>query len=367
MAAQVVREPEFRLRAFTEFALLPGLLRTPRGEWASILERRSANLDHVEDGDLPDPDDPYGHLAEDAWGLCRFLGLVSDGGLTADGLALRDVAAPGKAVKERIADRIENWRTGPEGIRVVTVLELACKELGQVGETLSGVLPGLLLGEMTLLLEAGRRGSEATATAIGRLGRIRYDVDGDTPDLDGLSGIGRKVVTANEVNALALDSARALAGGSGGEVTLTEARATAMLLFHSGLFADVSPLGPVNCLAPPGAVDPTPVLDRHGQVGEWGIDSEAAAMLMMCLHEHSFTRNEALVFRALGLRRQPRLSSSGEPLDISQRRAMNKALAMEMLCAILLSRIDGAKAVFAQWLTEGARPHWRCPCWVCGH
>lgn len=356
MAAGLAPEAEFRLRAFTEFDLLPELLELPRANWAAFLRDHVANLDHVEDGDLPEADDPHSHLAEDAWGLCRFLGWATDDGLTADGIALAEVPDGPSAVTERIRERVSRWEAGPDRIRVAPVINEAVQQVRDGGKPLSGVLPGLLLGEMAGLLEAARRGRAATTAALRGVGRNRGVVEADPPDPSELSEIGRKVVTANEANARALDGAKALAAGSGEAVTLTEARATATLLLRSGLFADVSPLGPVNCLAPPEASGPAPVLGRNGQVEAWGVGAGEAAMLMMCLHEHNFTTNEALVFPALGLKRGQMRGSDRKPLSVSEWRHTGKALSMEMLSSILLSAINGAEAVFAQWGTEGGRP-----------
>lgn len=346
MAAPIAAVPDFHLRSFAEFDLVPELLRPPRSEWAGFLAARSVNLDHVEDGDLPGPGGPHAHMANDAWDLCQFLGLVSDDGPTADGRALLAASDGPAAVRERIRSYLVDWRAGGDGAPVIDLLGRAVQQVADGG----GVLPGLLLGEMACLIEAARHGPDKAETALANLDRLRSHVNEKPPDTSGLSRIGRTVVMANKVNELAL------ADDPMSGMTMTGARATAMLLIHSGLFSDISPIGPANCLGPPKASGPAPVLDRDGKVQSAEIDPDVAAMLMMCLHEHSFTTNEALVFPALGLRR-----AAGTGEDVSEWRKINKALAMEMLSAVLLSGIDGPTSVFAQWRTEDGRPLGHAP------
>lgn len=373
MAGEVDREPEFRLRAFTEFDILAELLALPRAQWAALLWERGANLDHVEDDDLPDPEEPYSLMADDAWGLCGFLGLVSEAGLTQAGRTLLDGPDSPSGITGRIAARVEGWAAGPNGVGVAELLRNGVERVRGAGESLGGFLPGLLLGEMALLLGAARIGRPLALVALQRVEQGRRDVDEHPPKVSSKSEVGRKGEVADAVSALALERASTMAGGGFDVITATEARATAMLLIRSGLFVDVSPLGPVQCLAPPGPADPVPVLERDGRVQELDIGSDQAAVLMQYLHAHSFVTNKALVYPQLGLGKgpDPRANRKSEKEDESGQsepaqgggrgplsiwRSINKGLAMEMLSAILLSRIDGAQAVFAAWQTLAGRP-----------
>lgn len=363
--ADAIRPPA---GTFAEFGLLPELLsRTPRTEdWARLLRERGAKLDHVEDADLAKPEDPWPEMAEDALRFCRFAGLVGDGGISGTGRSALAADDPAEAIQGALRGRLEGWHVGRERVSVVRAL---LKAAGEAAKT-PHPLPGLLLGEMALVMEAAHAGASSAVRDIrGLSARREASAPVQAGARDGpQSRIGAHMAAVDAVNRSSLDAASRLAG-SRKSISITEARATATLLVHAGLFVEVFPSGPTHCLAAPvgradaprAPIDPAPVVTLDGGIWDNGMQAGWAAAMMAHLLDHSASANDALVFPSLRIDMESRRAAdagSGESAGrVSEWRRINKALAMEMLSAALLARLDGAEAVFAQWSMRAGRPH----------
>lgn len=278
------------VRAFVEFELLPDLLaRTPvsgadsarlrrgssgyappdaldetvaLGRWADFLAEAGANVDHVEEGDLPDePLDEM--LAADAWELAKRLDLVSLQGVTRAGARIAAVAerpwdgrtvADHRTVVRVVADGVRQHYVGDDGIEIVPLLVEAARSLGATDHPWARLCPGLLLVEFEALLHWGFRQADRARLLAGQLVEhrdIAMHSYGPPP-----RGADRAEIQLLHADATADFYWRTpeLAGAT--ELTITELRSTAMLLTFAGILEE-SYLAPVSCLSPPRAGDET--------------------------------------------------------------------------------------------------------------
>ena len=351
------------VRWFADFEMLPDLLALPRGgvrplqSWAQLLADRNANLDHVDGEDEGmRQDTKWGLMAKDAWDLCERLGLLELGPPTGrDAIAAR--------LEDELPTRILERGWAP----IVDALQGAADKAAGDGGKWAGACPGLLLCEFMRIVglahhnggaEAGRFADAlpTVRSSAARAGRRA------TPDRK-LTPLTNRVAYADAV-ARWLNSA---AGGADPDLpamTLTEARATAMLLTHAGLLHEAFPEGPVNCLA----ASPPPTRSRLFSApvhldGSHAWEPGAAGLgkvgkLLKHLVEHDHAGNVQHVFASVGIDRRSRSAAGTLPDDVetSRLRIVNKALAMELLCSMMLARLDAANRVDANCQARNGLP-----------
>ena len=274
------------VRAFAEFELLPDLLaRTsvpgPRESpdrsvagyaaprrideavaletWTEFLAGAGANMDHAETEDLPLDGSTEGYLAEDAWRLAKRLGWVTPRGLGPAGRRLANIAerplmrrtrADLMTLLDTVAGSVQDGYVGGEGLEVVPLLQQGARRLAETDHIWASYVPGLLLVEFEALIywsfarpaQAVRLCENLVAyrdTAMHRYDTPSPDVDPDDNLLLHADATARLYLETEEL-------------GGRTNLSLTEVRATSMLLTFAGLLEEHA-LGPVNYLLAPSA------------------------------------------------------------------------------------------------------------------
>ena len=156
-------------------------------------------------------------------------------------------------------------------------------------------------------------------------------------------------------------------------MTLTESRATAMLLSEVGLFRLERPIGPVQHLVLPETPEPREPTTTSGRsrilledryVWDTSLSPQDIARLLQQLLLHDFGANDREIFPALGIdietrRRMDNLPPLNDPTT-HQYRIINKGLTMELLMAGWLSLIDSPELVVCHCDTRHGLPNrWR--------
>ena len=175
MAAQITERCTL-VRAFVEFEMLPDLLaQVPqpgipnlpsemRGfgkpeideaeairAWTEHDAVTGANIDHVEEGDLPASVPLNTFLAEDAWALASRLEWVSPSGVTEIGNRLAQIAArPSRqrteadfrTLVQTVAASVAGHYVGKDGRQVVPLLQEAAATLAATEHVWAGIVPG---------------------------------------------------------------------------------------------------------------------------------------------------------------------------------------------------------------------------------
>ena len=103
------------------------------------------------------------------------------------------------------------------------------------------------------------------------------------------------------------------------------------------------------------ALKPVPVTLGDGTA--WDVDLPPAVLGLLVLHllNHDFSATEREVFRQLGIDRTSRRDTDRSMAsELHDYRWRNKALAMELLVALLFSRIDSPECVQSACLTDSA-------------
>ena len=156
-------------------------------------------------------------------------------------------------------------------------------------------------------------------------------------------------------------------------MTLTEARATSMLLAAAGLLDLEFPTGPARCLAPPkGLAIPASTQDaidseegaRIGLRGSvaWRFNAppQDVAATLVQLMRHDLGTN-ARIFEDLGIDMATRRARDNVPFldhpSIREYRMISKALAMELLTSLWLASTDSPKRVVCHCETRHGLPH----------
>ena len=108
-------------------------------------------------------------------------------------------------------------------------------------------------------------------------------------------------------------------------------------------------------VTPPGP-RPVPVTLRNGAALPLELPTRVIGLYLLHLLKHDFSTNERFVFRKLGIDRDTR-RDTGRDYDVGTHdyRWMNKALAMELLTALLVSRIDSPARVDSQCVLDEHR------------
>ena len=261
-------------RLFADFFLLPDLLATGNGRvrdiaaaWTRVVRNAGCNLGHVEDENVPASISIEEALAEDAFCLALELRLIetipqpggSDGcRLTEAGRRIADVASTpigergrrhDEIVRATLAEQIHAFWLCADDSAVSDLLADGAHLLAETDHVWAGHCPGLLLVEFeALVCEAGAeagRAAQLLGDLVGHRDRAMHRHDMPSPDAPPLQNL---LSHADAVFDFYMDD---LEYGDLLQMTATEARATAMLLTHSGLLEDGAPIGPVQYLAPP--------------------------------------------------------------------------------------------------------------------
>ena len=255
-------------RAFAEFSLLPDLLallgdREWAQRWVALLDGAGCSLDHVEANDRPNGSPLWIWMAEDAFGLSLRLGLLqrTEGGgfaVTEAGTSVASLAdapmnergeAGDRALRSLLARQVRALYRGSGGIEVPKLLLDAARAMQGTEHIWAKHCPGLLLVEFDALVHEAENDREAAERLLGELETNRdlamhpYDRPGPTSGLDDNAVTHSDAVTDFYLFNLEYDARSSL--------TITGARASAMLFTFAGLLAEGGPLGPVQMLAPP--------------------------------------------------------------------------------------------------------------------
>ena len=403
MAAKVDKATLGLVCVFTDFSLLGDVFARPLDQWAGFLRDRCANLDHVKDSDLP-PGNVYAHMAYDIYQLGQRLGLITDKvKVTEVGRVIRAIGAKpeeargpddGRVISETLSAQIVKDYRGHDGLSLTDLLQDAARRVARVPGNWAGYCPGLLLGEVRRLIplaheapaaktdkdatddEEGEDGTKADTAKrfVAELVRIRIgalEAAGMRAPDPGLTWIQNVVAYAAAVNAHHLSAIAEKEKAGRPSITLTEARATAILLTYAGLLVQLQTLGPVQCLGAPtppdvrpprSPLDPVPVTLSDGSVWDMGgLDARLVATLMRYLMNDEDGLDREVIFPNLGIDRESRKAADNalilNPREIARHNWINRGTAMEMLSGLLLARLDSAREVLCNIETRHGLPH----------
>ena len=260
-------------RLFADFSLLPDLLRHGNGNlrdvkkaWTDIVRNAGCNLGHVEDEDVPTGGSIDQALANDAFNLALRLRLAerrrqSDGTdavrLTDAGRRIAEAASTPigdrgeghyRAVRDTLAKQIRACWLGTGGLDIAALLHNGALRLAETAHVWAGYCPGLLLVEFeALVCDAGAetgRAAQLVDELVGHRDHAMHRHDMPSPDVGPFQNL---LLHADAVFDFYMNN---LEYGDRLQMTVTEMRATAMLLTYSGLLEDGAPLGPVQYLTP---------------------------------------------------------------------------------------------------------------------
>ena len=254
---------------FADFSLLPELLALVRDSealgvpesWREFLRNGNLNLDHVDEEYNRNPDELAEQLASDVWRLAIGLEFIVDGRLTAIGDELARLAETPEF--DRSAQQREAFARGlarqildcylDPNLSIARLLQQAARRLE--GTEWSETCPGVLLVEVQALIEFAHADRERAREWPNTFVGVREEAlrahplpEVDLPALEAILGeedarhFAERIGQADAVSNYYLNDL----GLSG--MTLTELRATAMLLAYAGLLDLRFPLGPVQYL-----------------------------------------------------------------------------------------------------------------------
>ena len=392
MASKVTPPPPHLVGLFTDISLLPDLFNWNGPDWAAFLSGQGANLDHVEDDEIP-RGDIYEHLRRDVLQFARRIELIgyqktpTGDDITSTTRAGKVIAQIGKStpesrgaeddrlLSETLSAQIVQHYRGHKGISLTHILQDGARRVARVPGSWAGYCPGLLLGEARRLIGAAFTTRKEAQRLVGELVRTRTHVADEAgiraPD-PGRTRTQNVIDYADAINAHHVRAIEASASKEEGypAVSMTAARSTTILLTYVGLLVHLDTLGPVHCLGPPdppaailpwSPLDPVPVTLPDGSVWDRGLQAGFVALLMMYLMNHDYTANEALVFSSLAIDKKSRVLADNVPdfdrRKIKEHRKINKALSMELLSALLLARLDSPREVLAHCKTRHGLPH----------
>ena len=276
------------VRAFIEFELLPDLLERAPGRdlrrgpdsddfagfrptgsveapiqlWTDYMSTTGANMDHVEEGDLPAGVPAAAVLAQDAWVLAERLQLLWTEGRTMTGDRLARIAqrpwrhrsmADHRTVVRTVAQSIRDHYVGADGLEMVPFLQEAAQILANTDHVWARHCPGLLLIEFEALIYWGFENPEYALRLRDDLVTYRDHAmhryraappdDGDPADI--------QLVHEAATTELYVET-EALAART--DLTVTEVRSTAILLTFAELLEE-SLLTPTSYLTGPEVED----------------------------------------------------------------------------------------------------------------
>ena len=260
-------------RAFAEFSLLPDLMALARDStgrplappWTEFLEEAGCSLDHVEEPDRPNGRSVWRWMAEDAVNLSVRLGLLrwfSDGYFAVDavGAAVASMADTPMDVRGEDEDRrlrlllaqqVRALYRGDGDIEVSSLLLEAASAMRRTEHVWAKHCPGLLLVEFDALVHEAESDRAGAERLLGQLEENRdlamhpHGRPEPASDPNDNAILHSDAVTDFYLFNLEYDARSSL--------TITGARASAMLFTFAGLLAERVPLGPVQMLVPPSA------------------------------------------------------------------------------------------------------------------
>ena len=385
MVSEVGARQPALARLFTDTSTLPDLLCMPPDEWCDFLHGRGARLDHVEDADLPSDDFVYEQMALDARQFVERVGVFADGAATDAGAVIARIGqtpfgsrteAQARMLQYDLRHQIRQCYRGDQERRVVTFLQNAAQDASRVPGPWKGYLPGLLLAEVRHLLMLANADAAGAQRFVERMVGVRLRLANtaglpraDRTRMDNINAYG------HVINAYHMRAITQLERTGTPSVTITEARATWILLTDARLLFDVDILGSVHCLGSrpewgrhlmPKFLKQAPIILKNGSQWRHGpVEPGVTATLMMYLMNHEFDANEQLVFPSLGIDMESRRRAGnvygGDPRAIARHRHANKALAMELLTALLLAQLNAAYEVRCHSETRDGQPHKHAP------
>ena len=371
--------------SFTEFSLLGVLLNHPTMEWDDLLRPppSAPPQDHIEEYDLNlGEDELVGHMCDDAWQLCRRIGLVGeDGRRTESGLRLAATKPrlegplardEDEVLEEVLATQIKATYLGQGGAEITGILQRAARGVAErEPRDWEGCCSGLLLGEFRHLIALAHDNADQAMELADSLPRTRARLVRGLKSKAKRTPIERVVLYADLVNGHHMEHMEALgAQGSKSIPTVTEGRATGMLLDCAGLLRLLPTVNPVHCLGPPeggssSLFGSVPVHLGDGQLWDRALQAGYIAELMLYLVGNNPSDLEEEVLSTLGIDSDSRKAADNK-LAISARRIadhrhFNKGLAMELLTGLLLGRLDSARRVTCNCKTRKRQPHMWAP------
>ena len=252
-------------RAFAEYSLLPDLLALaetgdgPPPSWARLLGRVGFTIDHIEDDELPDGENPASIMADDAWRISQWLELVTSDGLTDAGRTVAAVAevvgddrteAVWRPAQNTLAAQLRACYRGEGEISIVDLVHQGANLLARPDDVWAAYCPGLLLVEFEALIYLAQSDPQAAAALPDQLAGHRVNaMRGAGPPSPDESDLLHRFVHADAVSDYYEEQ---LPGHTNDSVlTLTAAQATAMLFVFCGLLAVPMPHLPVQFLVVP--------------------------------------------------------------------------------------------------------------------
>ena len=250
---------------FADFHLLPDLLKFVTGlteaetidVWAGFLDEADCNTDHIDEYGEESP----ARLAEDAYRMSKGLELVSNDALTDAGDEIAQLAAiplitrseqHDLVLQEVLADQIMSCYFNPS-LSLAQLLQTGASHLAN-GQP----CPGLFLVEVQALIELAHRKTDLAENWIDDVVSIREAAvgvyEGSNIDVDALEEVLGTDEAARFLDQIELADAvteYSLEEMDLSHMTMTELRATAMLLTFSGFLELRDPIGPVQYLTIP--------------------------------------------------------------------------------------------------------------------
>ena len=372
--------------SFAEFSLLPDLLalRSENNldqtidQWTQLLTQHGCNTGHVETTDF-DPDiNEITIMAEDAWNLTMKLNLLdSYGQLTNAGQRLVDISETPlvqrhhgdyQIVQNVLAHQIQAHYRGAQELDVPTLLLQAAQSLENNNHPWGCYCPGLLLVEFSALCcyaetDAGRANTLATS-----LLEVRRTV------MQGRA-LPAAEATVSEVLEEFADSMAIYYEQTSGlngwleHQTLTGARASAILFKFTCLLREGSLIGPVNYLTCLPEHERTQqentklITLRDGSQWTRDINLYTMGVLLGIVLDGNFRSIRRRVLPQLGTDLRTRQQVGNRiRMQVAEHRVRNTrkidlALSMELLVALVLSKIDSPDRVVSYCVVENHHPN----------
>ena len=385
------------VHAFAEFALLPDLLKLVQtgdapGDWQALMHEAGLNMSHVLDRDIGTTD-PVSYMADDAWRLAERLELVdptAPRGLTQTGRTIAEMSPNPPRVRSdpsrdtfglrvMLGGGIESHYQQTHGILIAQRLRDAVRGVARIDSLWTRYLPGLLLAEFDFVLSELTHGRRPWPEVMEELQNTRNDVVRLLGEPVGRLGRRNAVDFADAVSAFHWQG---MPAAPPDRMTVTAARANAMLFAFANILDQGAPLGPAQHLTLPRPAqyeevkrpEPTRPLAKGAilvgaeEAAEWlpPITNDEAIVRLYELGRSDFRTNE-LIYERLGIDVHAREQAGNQlPLGDTERelhdgRWMNKALAMELLSSVALSAIDSPDQVRSFCIERDGRPNYFAP------
>ena len=372
--------------SFAEFSLLPDLLALRYGDnfdqnmdqWTQLLTQHGCNTGHVETTDL-DPDrNEIAIMAEDAWNLTMKLNLLdSYGQLTNAGQRLVDISETPleqrhhgdyRIMQNVLANQIQAHYRGAQGLDVPTLLLQAAQSLENNTHPWGKYCPGLLLNEFSALCYYAETDAGLANTLATSLLEVRRTVmqGRDLPAAE--ATVPEVLEEFDDSMAIYYEQTPGLNGWLEHQ-TLTGARASAMLFKFTCLLREGNLIGSVNfltCLPVHERIEQenTKLITlRDGSQWTRDINLYTMGVLLGIVLDGNFRSIKGRVLPQLGTDLETRQQVGNRiRMQVAEHRVRNTrkidlALSMELLVALILSKIDSPDRVVSNCVVENRYPN----------